>query len=204
MTWNRRLTDQLTSHWDGQVRPRLVGMTDAEYLWERVPHCWSLRPRGTSTAPVQAGSGAMTIDFAFPEPEPAPVTTIAWRLGHVLVGVLAMRNASHVGGPATDYGSYDYPATAAEALARLDAEVGTWLAGVEALGDDGLERAVGPAEGAFAAEPYAVLVLHIHRELVHHLAEVCLLRDLYAARAGLADHERHPDHAAGARGTVLR
>ena len=28
----------------------------------------------------------------------------------------------------------------------------------------------------------ADLVLHIHRELIHHLAEVCLLRDLYAHR----------------------
>ena len=46
------------------------------------------------------------------------------------------------------------------------------------LGTDGLAVPVG------AAEPYpeaamAVLVLHIHRELIHHLSEVCLLRDLY-------------------------
>jgi hypothetical protein len=27
-------------------------------------------------------------------------------------------------------------------------------------------------------------VLHIHRELIHHLSEVCLLRDLYARGAG--------------------
>ncbi len=29
----------------------------------------------------------------------------------------------------------------------------------------------------------AALVLHIHRELIHHLAEIALLRDLYAHRA---------------------
>ena len=28
-------------------------------------------------------------------------------------------------------------------------------------------------------------VLHIHREVIHHLAEVALLRDLYAHRASL-------------------
>jgi hypothetical protein len=28
----------------------------------------------------------------------------------------------------------------------------------------------------------ADLVLHIHREMIHHLAEIALLRDLYAAR----------------------
>ena len=30
----------------------------------------------------------------------------------------------------------------------------------------------------------AALVLHINRELIHHGAEVALLRDLYAHRAG--------------------
>lgn len=28
----------------------------------------------------------------------------------------------------------------------------------------------------------AALVLHIHREVIHHGAEICLLRDLYAHR----------------------
>jgi hypothetical protein len=28
------------------------------------------------------------------------------------------------------------------------------------------------------------LVLHIHRELIHHLSEVCLLRDLYLHTQG--------------------
>jgi hypothetical protein len=27
--------------------------------------------------------------------------------------------------------------------------------------------------------PMSVLVLHIHRELIHHLSEVCLPRDIY-------------------------
>ena len=64
MTWNTLLRDQLTWHWDRQLRARLDGLTDDEYLWEPAPGCWSVRPRGTGTAPVQAGSGAMTIDFA--------------------------------------------------------------------------------------------------------------------------------------------
>jgi len=46
-------------------------------------------PRGSSTAPVQVGAGDFTMDYAFPEPVPAAFTTIAWRLGHVIVGVLA-------------------------------------------------------------------------------------------------------------------
>ena len=178
-TWNTLLRDQITWHWASQLRRRLDALTDEEYLWEPVPGCWNVRPRGTGTAPVQAGSGPMTIDFAMPEPAPPPFTTIAWRLGHVIVGVLAVRNAAHFGRPPTDYQSFGYAGTAAGALAQLDAEYATWLAGVESLGETGLARPCGEAEGPFAEQPLAALVLHINRELIHHLAEVCLLRDLY-------------------------
>ncbi|WP_040797281.1 DinB family protein [Nocardia higoensis] len=177
--WNPLLREQLDWHWRHQLRGRLDGLTDAEYLWEPVPGCWNVRPRGTGTAPVQAGSGAMTMDFAFPPPDPPPLTTIAWRLGHVIVGVLAMRNAGHFGREAVDYRSFDYAPTASLALAQLEAEYATWVAGVESLGEAGLLRPCGPTEGPYAAEPMATLILHIHRELIHHLAEVCLLRDLY-------------------------
>jgi hypothetical protein len=128
---------------------------------------------------MQAGSGALTIDFAFPQPDPPPFTTIAWRLGHVIVGVLAMRNASHFGRAAIDYQSFEYAPTAAAALAQLDEEYARWLAGVESLGEAGLARPCGEAEGPYAELPLAALVLHINRELIHHLSEVCLLRDLY-------------------------
>ncbi|SCL16076.1 DinB family protein [Micromonospora inyonensis] len=177
--WNSLLREQIAWHWTNHLRPRLDGLTDDEYLWEPTPGCWNVRPRGTGTAPVRAGSGAMTIDFAFPEPDPAPVTTIAWRLGHVIVGVLAVRNAAHFGRAPTDYQSFEYAATAAGALAQLDTEYARWLAGVESLGGSGLARPCGQAEGPYAERPLAALVLHINRELIHHLSEVCLLRDLY-------------------------
>ncbi|NLU84524.1 DinB family protein [Rhodococcus sp. HNM0569] len=179
MDWNFQLRDQIEWHWNNQLRARLDGLTDDEYFWEPVADTWSVRPRGTSTAPVLGGSGEMTIDFAFPEPDPPPFTTIAWRLGHVVVGVLAVRNAAHFGREATDYFAFDYATTAADALAQLDAEYATWLAGVESLGEAGLARPCGEAEGPFGDRPMATLVLHIHRELIHHLGEVCLLRDLY-------------------------
>jgi hypothetical protein len=179
MIWNPLLREQISWHWTAQLRDRLDGLTDAEYFWEPAPGCWSVRPRGTSTPWVQVGSGAMAIDYAIPQPEPAPFTTIAWRLGHVIVGVLAMRNASHFGRAATEYDTFPYAATAAEALAQLDEEYATWLAGVESLGEDGLARPCGEAEGPYAEYPLAALILHINRELIHHLSEVCLLRDLY-------------------------
>ncbi|MER7444269.1 DinB family protein [Micromonospora avicenniae] len=179
LTWNFRVRDQLAWHWTKQLRDRLDGLTDDEYLWEPVPGCWSVRPRGAGAGPVQAGSGATTIDFAMPQPDPAPFTTIAWRLGHVIVGVLAVRSAAHFGRALTDYQSFEYAATASTALAQLDTEYATWLAGVESLGEAGLARPCGEAEGPYAERPLAELVLHINREVIHHLAEVCLLRDLY-------------------------
>jgi hypothetical protein len=182
-SWNRMLLEQLTWHWENHLRPRLDGLTDDEYLWEPVAGCWSIRPRGTSSAPVQAGSGTMTIEFAFPEPDPAPVTTIAWRLAHLVVGVFGARNASHFGGPPCDYESWDYAATAEDALAQLDDGYARWVDGVRGLGEHSLTRPCGPAEGPFAEFSLAELVLHIHREVLHHGAEVALLRDLYRARS---------------------
>lgn len=182
LDWTQHLVDQIEFHWNGQLRPRLAGLTDAEYFWEPVPGCWSVRPRGTSTAPITGGSGTHIIEFAYPEPVPAPVTTIAWRLGHVIVGVLAVRNAGHFGAPPADYMSFEYAASAQQALDQLDHHYRVWLEGVRALDAEGLARPCGPAEGGWGEAPMATLVLHIHRELIHHGAEIALLRDLHAAR----------------------
>jgi DinB superfamily len=180
--WDHELVEQLDWHWRTQLRPRLEGLTDEEYRWEPVRDAWNVRPRGTSTAPIAAGRGDFTIDFALPEPDPVPVTTIAWRIGHLVVGVLGMRASSHFGGPAVDYESHEYPGDAATALAQLDAAHAAWTAGVRGLGEEGLRRPCGPAEGPYAEAPMAALVLHINREVIHHGAEIALLRDLYRWR----------------------
>ena len=159
------LLAQLEWHWSIQLRPRLNGLTDDEYLWE----------------PAQPGSGPFTVDFAYPEPDPPPVTTIAWRLAHIVVGVLGMRVASHFGGPPVDYQSHAYAGTAADALAQLDDAHAAWVGGVRGLDAAALAAPCGPAEGPYAELSMAALVLHINREVIHHGAEVALLRDLYRA-----------------------
>lgn len=98
------LADQLDWHWTGHLRPELEGLADAEYLWEPAPGGWSVRPRGEPSADapagtVQVGEDRFAIDFALPEPSPPPVTTIAWRLAHVIVGAFGNRVAGHFGGP---------------------------------------------------------------------------------------------------------
>jgi hypothetical protein len=182
LDWTDLLADQLDWHWRHQLRRRLDGLTDEEYRWEPVAGAWNVRPRGTGTAPITAGRGEFTIDFARPAPDPPPVTTIAWRLGHIIVAVLGKRVAAHFGGPPIDYLTHDYPGAAAGALAQLDEAYTAWTAGVRALGAAGLARPCGPAEGEWAEHSMAALVLHINREMLHHGAEIALLRDLYRGR----------------------
>jgi hypothetical protein len=182
MDWNAELITQLDGHWQHQLRPRLDGLTDEEYFWEPVPGCWSIRPRGEGMAPIALGSGDFTADFAWPPPDPAPVTTIAWRLAHIIMGCFGMRNAAHFGGPRVDYQTFAYAGTAAQALGQLDDAYAAWIKGVHGLGADGLARPCGPAEGPFAEDSMAALVLHINREVIHHGAEISLLRDLYLHR----------------------
>ena len=183
LDWTQELLGQLGWHWEQQLRRRLDGLTDDEYLWEPAPGSWSLRPRGEAVSAMAAGGGDLVADFEVPEPYPAPITTIAWRIGHVLVGVLGVRNATHFGGPPVDYLTKVWPTTATDALAELDTEYDRWVEGVRGLDAAALERPVGPAEGEYAEHPMAGLVLHINREVIHHGAEIALLRDLYAHRA---------------------
>jgi DinB superfamily len=179
--WNEQLVDQLTWHWEQHLRPRLDGLTDEEYLWEPVAGCWSLRPEGESTARITGGGGRLKVDYDWPEPDPAPVTTIAWRIAHILIGVFGDRSASQFGAEPVDYFTYVYAETAAEALGQLDTTYATWVEGVRGLGEDGLSRPSGPAENDWSEEPVSRLILHVHREAIHHGAEIALLRDLYGA-----------------------
>ncbi|WP_037816199.1 DinB family protein [Amycolatopsis sp. La24] len=177
--WTNELTEQLDWHWQHHVRPKLEGLTDDEYFWQPVADCWTVHPRTSENDP---GTGDFTVDFSFPEPTPPPVTTIAWRLAHIIPGVLGMRSASHFGGPPMSYQDFPYAGTADEALKQLDDAYATWIAGVRSLDAEALARPCGPAEGPYAELSMAALVLHINREMIHHCAEILLLRDLYRNR----------------------
>ncbi len=165
MDWNKELTDQLDWHWRHHARPRLEGLTDDEYFWKPVPDAWTVHRDGS-------------IDWEYPPPEPAPVTTIAWRMAHVIVGVFAMRSASHFGGPAADYLTWQYATSADEALRQLDEAYARWHEGASKAD---LTVPCGPAE-PYPDLPFGALVLHINREAIHHAAEIALLRDLYLRR----------------------
>jgi len=177
--WTEQLPLQLSWHWEAHARPRLEGLTDEEYFWEPAPGCWSIRPRAEARTEIVGGAGDLVAEFAFPEPQPPPMTTIAWRMAHLRVGVFGQRNASHFGREPIDYQTAVWAGDAATALAELDDEYARWIKGVGELDLDGLARPVGPAEGPWAEHSYAELVLHINREAIHHGAEILVLRDLY-------------------------
>src|SRR5215471_1097388 len=104
--WNHELAEQLDWHWHAQLRPRLDGLTDDEYLWEPVADAWSVREV----------DGRGLLDWAWPAPSPPPVTTIAWRIAHVTIGCFEARTASHFGGPPSSWDTADVPLHATEAL----------------------------------------------------------------------------------------
>jgi hypothetical protein len=179
MDWNGEVVDQLQAHWQQRLRPRLSGLTDDEYFWQPVSGCWTVSRRGTSAAPMSFGAGEFTMDFAWPPLEPEPVTTIAWRLAHLIVG-FAEANGIHFGGPPATMSTFSFAGTADEALHQLDAAYAAWIEGVRTLGDAGLARAQGPTQPPeFADAPMAKLILYTNVEVIHHGAEICLLRDLY-------------------------
>jgi hypothetical protein len=133
----------------------------------------------------RGGGGRVHYRVRLSRAGPGPVTTIAWRLAHIIAGCFAARNGSHFDGPDVgDAGyqcwrSFTYAGTAKQALEQFDEQYSRWIAGVRALGTDGLGRPCGPAEDPYGDEPMATLVLHINREVIRHGAEITLLRDLY-------------------------
>ncbi|NIK56003.1 DinB family protein [Kribbella shirazensis] len=181
MDWNGEMVEQIESHWRTRLRPRLDGLTDDEYFWQPVAGCWTVSRRGASTAPLSFGGGDFTWDYGERQ-DPEPVTTIAWRLAHLIVSV-AGSTAKHLGGPPADLATFDYAGTADGALRQLDDTYDRWIDGVRGLGEAGLARPQGPAAPPeFADAPLARLVLYQIVEVVHHGAEICLLRDLYLRR----------------------
>lgn len=171
--WPAQVLEQLDFYWP-LLRGRLDGLTDEEYFWEPVPGCWTVRRVADGFA----------VDFAYPPPDPPPFTTIAWRLCHVAGAVFGLRASNHFGDGSYQLDHHDYPGTAKECLDYLDEQHARWREGIGTLGEAGMARPVGAAEGPFAESPYAVLILHLNREVFHHGGEACLLRDLHRAGGG--------------------
>ena len=63
----------------------------------------------------------------------------------------------------------------------LDAAFACWQGLLDAVPEESLDVAVGPAGGPYADSTRRAFVLHVLDELIHHGAEVGLFRDLWSA-----------------------
>ncbi|WP_306192002.1 MULTISPECIES: DinB family protein [unclassified Streptomyces] len=186
----RRLTDRMTGPVvdSGDAAGVEVGpMTDEEYLWEPVPGCWSVRRRSDgpgSRATLLTGTGDWGRDATPPpHPSPPPFTTLAWRLTH-LSEMLTLR-ADHVTGSHTlTRDDYRVSGDAASAVAAFENAATAWRQALLSTDDAALDT-VGHSTYPHGSDPDDVfldVVWWVNQELLHHGAEIALLRDLFRTR----------------------
>ncbi|MDG4856972.1 DinB family protein [Streptomyces sp. T-3] len=125
-----------------------------------------------------------------PEPDAAPVTTIAWRLGHL--------HSCFAGEWEWTFGErrrdprelVDFSPSAGLALERFWVVIDRWRESVAGLNDEQLDM-IGFSQYPYSSapdEPYVAVVAGSNLEFIHHMAEVGVLRDLWgAARVAAAD-----------------
>jgi hypothetical protein len=177
------LLDQLTTSTE-LSRGRLDGLTDEEYLWEPASDSWSVRRRGAGVTSGAFGPGEWLLDLERPEPVPAPLTTIGWRLSH-LVDCFAGRWEWTFGSRSIDPAvATEFTPSADKALAMLWEGADRFAASVAQMTDEQLDV---PGYGQYPYGrdpqlPFISIVWWMNREFIHHAAEVALLRDLYLRR----------------------
>jgi hypothetical protein len=162
-------------------------LTSEEYLWEPVPGCWSVRRRADGPGPRATwlvGAGEWGRDgYSGSEPYPPPFTTIAWRASH-LTEMLAMRADYTSGGRSLTKDDYVVQGDAEGAVAALAVAVESWRRTLLGCDDAALDT-VGYSSypyGSDAEEAFIDIVWWVNQEVLHHGAEIALLRDLYRAR----------------------
>jgi hypothetical protein len=142
---------------------------------------------GPSVDAQAFGPGEWVLDRGAPEPpepDPAPVTTIAWRLGH-----LHWSYAGRWGGPSVSGGSR-WTCWSTSPLRRLGPErfwalMRRWRDSVAAMTSEQLDTSgFGQFPRSWDPEvPFITVVWWTNLEFIHHMAEIALLRDLWRARS---------------------
>jgi hypothetical protein len=118
-----------------------------------------------------------------PEPDEVPVTTIAWRLGHL--------HSCFAGHWEWTFGErrqdpkllVDFTPSAALALERFWALIDRWRDSVTTVTEEQLDT-VGFSQypyGSDPDDPFISVLAGSNLEFIHHMAEIALLRDLWRA-----------------------
>ena len=120
--------------------------------------------------------------------QPDPITTIAWRLGHL--------HADFAGRWEWTFGArrrspallVDFSPSAGVALERFWALMDRWRDSVAAMTAEQLDT---PGFGQYPwgsdpEEPFISVIWEANLEFIHHMAEIALLRDLWRTRSRCA------------------
>jgi DinB superfamily len=158
--------------WD-RTRHRLDGLDDAEWAWEPAPGCWSVRRNPDGTWAVDGGDA----------PDPPPLTTLSWRLVHLADCYGSDRNPQwlRIETPPLEV---TVPTGAADALRLLEESHDRWSTVLAGLDDEALAQPLGRRAGFLARSTRMAFVLHQLDEVIHHGAELGVLRDLHQAQRG--------------------
>jgi hypothetical protein len=166
-------------------------MTTEEFFWEPVPGSWSVRRRADGPGPRATwlvGAGDWGRDgYRDQEPYPPPFTTIAWRLSH-LSEMLAMRTDYTAGSRSLTKDSYLVSGDADSAIAEFARAVEAWRGTLLGCDDAALNTVgfSGYPYGSDTRDMFIDIVWWVNQEVLHHGAEIALLRDLYRAQHGQA------------------
>jgi hypothetical protein len=181
-------TIALLDHAWARVRGRLDGLTDDEYRWEPVPGCWTIRAVGWGwkvdggASPNEEVPSELRSELPSErQAGPPPVTTIAWRMWHIGAQTVAGHSGRLFGTAPLPLRPRQWPGSADRALTAMDLAWQRFAARYRALDDAAAARPLGEAFGPYAESTVADLLLHVADEVIHHGAEVALLRDLYGA-----------------------
>jgi DinB family protein len=163
----------LLAQWDtslAMLLARLDGLTDEEYRWSPVPGAADLVPVvGGELVAVEDDGGE-------------PIRTIAWTLAHLVD--CCLKRADYVDGThslAEEYGPF--PAEAEGAVAEFERAAHRWRAAVAGTSESDATR-IGHSQyppGMDRELPFVDIVWWMNRELIHHGADIAMVRDLYLA-----------------------
>ncbi len=159
----------LVDKWSDRFQSRIADLADEEFWSEPTADCWKIFPDG---------SGG---DFGLIFTEEAPVTTMGWRLAHIIDLLKEDRCATYIGlEPEPSAAEEWVPTSADEAKRMVRDSTATFRRYVDATDETMLDEFV-PRRFDDADVTRHGFILHILDEVIHHGAEVGLLRDLWRA-----------------------
>ena len=166
-----------------ELSDRLATLTQAELEWEPGPDALRVVRRGSERTPRTLGAGEWVMEWPEGPDSPQP-RTVAWLVAH-LTEAFFERWEWTFGPHERRRDAVPFSGEVGPAVDGLRPEVDRWRAGVDGLPDDGaFTVGLSQATEIDAQAPFAHLVAHMNRELVHHGAEIMVLQDLYRAAHG--------------------